>query len=104
MASYRILCIEKPGKREGRYQRIIAVGTGVASTGRIRSWSAARVIKAIKEKIDTFYVVDNQNHVAKVIAKKCPYKKHRHFILSTVGDRTPANNLLSLNKCSLAHR
>jgi len=95
----QVTCITKPSPLSV-HEHITHVGN--PTVGWV--WTVEKVIKAIEDRTDTFYVVDPKTYreaevkvVYRRITGKPPY-------IQTYADGDWKNNLLSLNQCPLLRR
>ena len=91
MARHRITCIVKPN-RESKHEHITDVGLQDDTT----LWPRSKVIKALENKTDTFYVHEGTYEVEVVVAYptdgRAPY-------IRTRADGVWKDNLLALAEC-----
>lgn len=91
MAHHRITCIVKPNP-ENRHEHITHVGC----EGEAILWPRSKVILALQQKTDSFYVREDSKQVEVVVAYprdgSTPY-------IRTIADGVWKDNLLALGQC-----
>lgn len=92
MERHRVTCIVKPNP-EDRHEHI----TDIGCEGDPFLWPRSKVIKAIENKTDSFYVREGDKQVEVIVA----YSKEtrRAMYIRTYADGVWKDNLLALNQC-----
>lgn len=91
MARHRITCIVKPNP-ENRHEHVTDVG--LADDDYL--WSRAKVIKAIEQKTDSFYVHEGNLEVSVYVVHP---DDGRAAYIRTYSDGKWKDNLLALTQC-----